>query len=85
MPARANKYEALDAAIVEHIREGRSHPIYSSALESIARPLLDTQKTPFPAPWRLIDRRMQALRRAGRLAYQRKKGGGHGQWQVVEG
>ena len=80
----SNKYQALDEAICAFIRAGRGHPTNSSALEEVARPLLATNKTPFPVVWRLIDRRMQAMRRAGRLRYERKKGGGHGRWQVVD-
>ena len=61
-----NKYQALDDAIREHIRAGRGQPTNSSALEALARPLLATNRTPFPEAWRLIDRRMQAMRKAGR-------------------
>jgi hypothetical protein len=78
------KYEELDKAIIDHIRRGFGHPIYSNVLANLARPLLATNKTPFPEEWRLIDRRMQALRRNGKLDYVRKKGGGHGQWRVVD-
>lgn len=80
----ANKYQALDEAICAFIRAGRGHPTNSSALEEAARPLLAINKTPSPQAWRLIDRRMQAMRRAGRLAYERKKGCGHGRWIVVD-
>ncbi len=77
-----SKYAELDRAICAHIETGNGHPMYSRALEEIARPLLATNKTPFPEPWRLIDRRMQAMRKAGRLEYVRVKGGGHGRWRV---
>lgn len=80
----ASKFKALDDAICDHIARGSGHPIYSSALAAIAKPLLATNRTPFPEEWRLIDRRMQAMRKAGRLAYERTKGGGHGRWRVVE-
>lgn len=77
-----SKYHVLDEAICAHIRAGRGHPTNSSALEDVARPLLVNT---FSLPWRLIDRRMQTMRRAGRLAYERKKGcGGHGRWVVVD-
>lgn len=79
-----SKYHALDTAICGHIAREGGHPIYSSILASIARPLLAKNKTPFPEEWRLIDRRMQAMRKAGRLEYVRKKGGGPGGWQVVD-
>lgn len=78
---KANKYSDLDEAICVHIRSGRGHPTNSSALEAVARPLLATNKTPFPVVWRLIDRRMQAMRKAGRLAYDRSGGG---RWRVVD-
>jgi hypothetical protein len=79
-----NKYQALDEAICEHIAQGRGHATNSSALEAIARPLLASNKTPFPVVWRLIDRRMQTMRKAGRLVYERTEGGGHGRWRVVD-
>lgn len=78
-----NKYKALDDAICAHIAQERGHPIHSSALKTIALTLLDSNKTPPPVAWRLIDSRMQAMRKAGKLVYERTKGGGHGRWQVV--
>jgi len=75
------KYHALDAAICEHIRAGCGHPTNNSELEEVARPLLVKS---FSLPWRLITRRMQTMRRAGRIAYERKRGGGHGRWVVVD-
>jgi DNA-binding transcriptional regulator PaaX len=77
------KYKELDDAICEHIAQGRGHATNSSALEEIAKPLLASNKTPFPVAWRLIDRRMQTMRKDGRLVYERTKGGGHGRWRVV--
>ncbi len=79
-----NKYQARDDAICAHISKGCGHATNSSALEAIARPLLASNKTPFPVAWRLIDRRMQAMRKAGRLVYERTKDGGHGRWRVVD-
>ena len=79
-----NKYQVLDDAICAHIAAGLGHATNSSALEAIARPLLASNKTPFPVAWRLIDRRMQTMRKAGRLVYERTKGGGHGRWRVVD-
>lgn len=77
------RFEELDDAICAHIRAGRGHPTNSSELEELDRPLLATNRTPFPQAWRLIDRRMQAMRNAGRLTYQRTKKAGRG-WQVVD-
>ena len=79
-----NKYQAMDDAICAHIAAGRGHATNSSALEAFARPLLASNRTPFPVAWRLIDRRMQTMRKAGRLVYERTKGGGHGRWRVVD-
>lgn len=80
------KYQMLDDAICAHIAKGYGHPTNSSALETIARPLLASNNRPSPGvAWRLIDRRMQAMRKAGRLVYERTKaGGGHGRWRVGE-
>ena len=58
--------------------------MYSSALATIARPLLANNKTTFPEEWRLIDRRMQTMRKAGRLVYERTRNGGHGRWLVID-
>ena len=83
----ANTYEKLDAAICAHVLSGRGHPTNSSALESVARELIESGlvggRAPFPVAWRMIDRRMQAMRRSGQLEYVRKKGGGHGRWCVI--
>ena len=82
-----NKYQALDDAICNHIAQGLGSPTNSrnsSALEAIARPLLARNKTPFPEAWRLIDRRMQAMRKAGRIVYERTKDGGHGRWRLTD-
>lgn len=77
----ATKYAELDSAICEHIKHGNSHPQYSSAVVDIARPLL-SKKTPFPEEWRLVERRMQAMRKAGRLVYERPSEGGRAKWRV---
>lgn len=81
---QTNRYHELDEAICAHIRHGLGHPANSIALEAVARPLMATNKTPFPVVWRIIDRRLQAMRKAGRLIYERNKSGGHGQWRVVD-
>ena len=81
---KTNKYQELDNAICDYIARGAGHPIYSSVLAGIARSLLALNKTPFPEEWRIIDRRLQAMRKAGRLEYARKKGGGHGGWRIID-
>ena len=79
-----NKYQELDDAICDHIAQRIAHPMASSTLETIASPLLARNKTPFPEAWRLIDRRMQAMRKAGRIVYERTKDGGHGRWRLTD-
>jgi hypothetical protein len=79
-----NKYQELDDAICAHIGQRIAQPTASSALEAIARPLLARNKTPFPEAWRLIDRRMQAMRKAGRIVYERTKGSVRGRWSVAD-
>ena len=79
---KTTKYAELDSAICEHIERGKGHPHYSDSLINIARPLL-SKKTPFPEEWRLIDRRMQAMRKAGRLVYERPSDGGRAKWRVA--
>ena len=81
---KANQYHELDSAICAHIATGFGHATNNSELEAIARPLLATNKTPFPVAWRLIDRRMQNMRKAGRLVYERMQGARHGRWRVVD-
>ena len=79
-----SKYQELDDAICAHIAAGLCHPTNSSALVEVASALIATENQPFPVAWRAIDRRMQTMSKAGRLVYERTKGGGHGQWRVVD-
>ena len=69
-------YKFLDDAIVEHLSKSSIHPIYDSALIAKANEELGLPEYTSPAikdrAWRLIDRRLQALRKAGRIAYVRK-------------
>lgn len=69
-------YKALDEAILQRIREGhsRASAIEGGDAEAEARKL-SSAKVP---EYRIIDRRLQALRKAGRIAYE-KTGG----WSVV--
>ena len=80
---KTNKYQALDDAICEHLRSGRGSPTNSSALEALAQPLLAANKTPFPVAWRLIDRRVQAMKRAGRVEYRKSGAGARARWVVI--
>lgn len=64
-------YSELDAAILAHVASGsKAHPMYARKINGIARGLLN----PTQSVARLIDRRMQAMRKAGRLAFSRKSG-----------
>ena len=76
-------YKGLDDAIIAHIvQQPWRHPMYSEYLLQVAAQALgraiahrdDKQ-------WRLIDRRLQALRKAGRIEFVR---GVKKQWQVVK-
>lgn len=81
-----NRFQELDEAIVAHIEARRGHPTNSMKLEEIARKLIvagNSRRTAHPVAWRLIDRRMQAMRRSGRLVFGRPEGGGRKCWLVI--
>ena len=59
-------YSELDDAILRFLENRDKHPTNSGDLMVIARRL--TMGEPW---WRLIDRRMQALRKAGRIRFDR--------------
>ncbi len=65
-----NKYAALDAAMLRHIAAGkRTFPELwcgCSALAKKVRPESDT--------WRVIDARLQAMRKAKKIAFNSKTG-----------
>lgn len=76
-------YTAFDALLLDQIRHGKTR----LAQLSEHKPLLDMAK-PFCAPrpgsypqpeWRIIDRRLQALRKAGKIKYCTRAG-----WRIVE-
>lgn len=75
----AHDYTALDAAILYAIKNGA--PALFSLLDFKVRvhsaPLAHTDKQ--GQAWRVVDRRLQALRKAGRIRYQRKPEG----WVLV--
>lgn len=76
----ADKYAALDAAIIETIRSG--HAPNSNENRMLAEPLtkLDRWGEKFPA--RVIDRRVQALRKSGRIAYEASQSCAPRRWVV---
>lgn len=74
-------YTELDASIVAQIKDGcGSFTAISAVLESAAKPFVQNPRDPraCPAPpWRVIDRRLQALRKRGVIAYSRADGRWH--------
>lgn len=69
----AHDYTELDSAIISRVTEGCvSFAALSGAVSKHSETLAKTD----PAPaWRIVDRRLQALRKAGRIRYQRKPEG----------
>ena len=74
-------YSALDAAIVQRIRDGAStfSAIDAREVSEIANDLATPDSRGRRCGWRLVDRRLQALREAGRIAYTARSG-----WAVVK-
>lgn len=74
-------YTNLDAAIVAQIKAGSgSFTAMSGALAEAAQPFVQDPRNPraFPSPtWRVIDRRLQALRKRGEITYSRADGRWH--------
>lgn len=70
-------YTELDAAIVAQILAGcGSFTAMSSALADKAKPHCANGKSPFgdTPTWRVVDRRLQALRKKGVISYSRTVG-----------
>lgn len=77
-------FKELDEAIVNHVLTNSLHPIYSEVLLRAAAAILNEPESPrSEKQWRLIDRRLQSMRRSGKLKYDRKVESGHGQWTVM--
>lgn len=74
-------YSLLHNSILSYVRGGRVHfhDLNAGRLAEFANRLAGKNKRGDPQGWRLLDRRLQALRKAGKLAYDRKAG-----WSVVE-
>jgi len=72
-------YTEFDCLIVDLIRNGESTFMgLAVALEDRAKQFEKTT-SPFPcSPFRVVDKRLQALRKAGKIRY------GRNDWQVVE-
>lgn len=69
-------YSLFDNALLAHIHAGKAHfhQITSGHVMVLADKLAGKDKRGDPQGWRLIDRRLQALRKAGKLVYDRKSG-----------
>jgi hypothetical protein len=70
-------YTRLDAEIIEQISKGKSNftGIYIAVSMTVARIIESTGKK--SDDWRVVDRRLQALRKAGRISYL-----GRGGWVI---
>ena len=71
-------YKKLDEALIDSIKSGKNllHRIQSVAVLREANSLALLQRA---EGWRIIDRRLQALRKANKIVYSSKTG-----WTVVE-
>lgn len=67
-----NDYTELDKAILSKIANGPvTFPLIVNAVDLQTRPFVS-----FTSPgWRIVERRLQALRKAGKIKYQRKPEG----------
>ncbi len=79
-------YFALDEAIIDAIKSGRREfyeIAYRDAVDAEAKRLADGDGSR-TEPWRIVDRRLQAMRKAGRIAYSRQsKKNPAGGWNVA--
>lgn len=77
-------YNAFDAMLLDQIRHGKNRMVHLSAhkpLLEMAKPFCTSRTgTHYPTPeWRIIDRRLQALRKAGKIKHCTTIG-----WRIVE-
>lgn len=71
-------YSQFDAALLAHIAAGKNTFLqleHQTDLKAMAEPFCNRLTPPF----RIIDRRLQALRKKGQIAYSTKHG-----WKLVE-
>ena len=73
-------YTAFDAALLEHIKFGRTVACQLECKQDLMKLAAAHPSTLGRPLFRVIDGRLQALRRKGVITYDRKAG-----WQVVEG
>jgi hypothetical protein len=76
----APDYKLFDNALLTKIREGKRHfsEISSGRLLEFADKSIPRDKRAGAQGWRLIDRRLQALRKKGVLSYDRVNG-----WRIA--
>lgn len=76
-----NDYTALDAAIIKGIEAGAvTFAALVSLVKELAKPHTEGTRSPFPTPpGRVVDRRLQALRKRGVLSF------GKGKWSISKG
>lgn len=74
-------YTELDTAIVAQINAGSGRfTAMIAALSEAAKPFVQDPRNPCASPsptWRVIDRRLQALRKRGTITYSRADGRWH--------
>lgn len=63
-----SKFDELDAAILKRIALGGCHPMYCADCTTAAKKVMRKYQEEF----RVIDGRMTALKKAGRIAYSRR-------------
>ena len=68
-------YTALDAAILERLADG-PQPFHTLAivLAPVAKPFAKVDLLGHSTEWRVIDRRLQALRKSGKIKPHRTQG-----------
>ena len=71
-------FAALDEAIMLHIKRSIVHPMYAADLREMAYAI-----SPNSLEFRTIDRRIQAMRKAGKIRYVRDSTGRKAEWQVI--
>jgi hypothetical protein len=75
------QYATLDAAIFAHVAAGKLNPPKCEALHAIAREAVEC----IPGQeWRVIVRRLEVLRREGRIEFVIGNAPGVGTWRSLE-
>lgn len=72
------KYAELDAKILELVRNG-ADTFNTLVVRRDINKLTAPHETAATEGWRVVDRRLQALRKAGKIAFRRDAG----RWEVV--